>query len=67
MIGPLLVLLLVVAVVGFAAYMLTTYVPMHPAFKSVIIFIAVIVVVIVALRAFGWVDFGMAQAPRVRL
>lgn len=49
----LLTLLLVVAVIGFFVWAITTYIPMAPIFKTVIIAIAVIVLVLFVLRSFG--------------
>lgn len=46
-------LLVVLALIGFGVYMLVTYVPMAPPFKTAIIVIAVLVLVIYVVRLFG--------------
>jgi hypothetical protein len=46
-------LLLVLAVIGVGAWALTTYLPMPPAVKNVIIIVSVVACVVIALHAFG--------------
>jgi hypothetical protein len=46
-------LLLTVAIVGFLVYLIVTYIPMPDIFKTVIIAIAVIVLILYVLRIFG--------------
>lgn len=46
-------LILVIAVIGFIVWLVTTYVPMPPVFKNVLIVVAVIVVLLWLLSAFS--------------
>lgn len=46
-------LLLTVAIIGFVVWLITTYVPMPAPFPTIIIVIAGIIVLVMALRAFG--------------
>ena len=49
-------LLLVIALVGFFIYIVTTYIPMAPIFKTVIYVIAAVVLILYLMRAFGISD-----------
>lgn len=49
----LIMLVLVIALVGFAVWALTQYVPMPPIFKTAIIVLVVIVLVLWVLRSVG--------------
>lgn len=46
-------LIVAIAVVGLIVWALTTYVPMPPAFKTAIVVIAVVCLVLFVLQAFG--------------
>lgn len=50
----LLVLLLVVALIGFGVYLIITYIPMPPIFKTAITIIAVVIVFLYMIRALGF-------------
>ena len=52
-------LILFVALIGFLVWALTTYVPMPQPFKVGIIAIAVIVLILYVLRAFGFHDIPL--------
>ena len=49
----LVMLVLVLAVVGFIIHLILTYVPMPPIFRTVIIIVVVIVLILFLLRKFG--------------
>lgn len=51
--------LIVLVVVGLVLYLVTTYIPMPPAFKTVIIAIAILILCVWLLSAFGIVDMPM--------
>lgn len=46
-------LIITIAVVGLIAWAICTYVPMDPRIKQLIVVIAIICIVVYALRAFG--------------
>lgn len=48
-----LTLLLYIAIIGVIAWAVTTYIPMPPPIKTVIVIVAVVACVIIALNAFG--------------
>jgi len=54
-------LLVLIAVVGFLVWALTAYVPMPAPFKTAIIVIAVIVLVLFVLRALGIGDIPLRR------
>ena len=56
-------LILVLAVCGFLVYLVTTYIPMPPIFKTVIYVIVAIALILYVLQAFGVADMPV---PRVR-
>jgi len=56
-------LLLVLALVGFLTYLITTYIPMPAPFKTAIIVIMVVVLVLYVMQVFGIADLPV---PRVR-
>jgi hypothetical protein len=58
-------LLIVLALIGVLAWALTTYVPMPPPIKGVIVVVCVVVAIFVALGAFGVVA-GPLPVVRVR-
>lgn len=53
---PLVTLLVLIAVIGVAVWLLTTYVPMPQPFKTAILVIAIVVVFLMVLNAFGLLD-----------
>lgn len=58
-------LLLVLAVIGVGAWALTTYLPMPPAVKNVIVIVAVIACILIALHAFG-IGVPNPSVPQLR-
>lgn len=48
--------IILVAVVGLIVYLLTTFIPMPPAFKTVIYVIAIIVLIVFLMQAIGFTD-----------
>ncbi len=60
---PLISLILILAVVGFLTYLLITYVPMPPAFRTAIIVIVVIALILYLVQLFGLTQIPV---PRVR-
>lgn len=56
-------LLLTLAILGFITYLIVTYIPMPPIFKTVILVIVAIVVLIYLLGVFG---IGDVPVPRLR-
>lgn len=64
---PLLTLLLVLIVIGVVLWAVTTYIPMAPAIKNLIVIVGVIVAVIYCLNAFGILGrFSHVQVPSVK-
>ena len=53
---PLLTLIIILAVIGLIVWLVTTYIPMSPAFRRIIIVVAIIVVVVFLLQVFGFLD-----------
>lgn len=51
-------LLILLVVVGFCLYLVTTYIPMAPPIKALIVAVVVLVIVVWLLGYFGLVDFG---------
>jgi len=49
-------LILTLAVVGFLVYLITTYIPMPPIFKTVIYVIVAIIVILYLMRVLGIAD-----------
>ena len=49
----LLILLLIIAVIGFGVYLIVTYIPMPPIFSTAITIIAVIFVILFLFRTLG--------------
>jgi hypothetical protein len=56
-------LLVVIIIVGVIVWFVNTYVPMPPAFKTLVYIVAGIFVLLYVLSAFGLIDAGM---PRLR-
>ena len=54
-------LILILAIVGFAVWMVTTYVPMPPPFKTAIYVIVVLVLVLYVLRVLGISDIPLTR------
>lgn len=57
-------LILVLALVGFVVYLVTTYIPMPPVFKTVIYVIVAIVLVLYMMRVFGIADIPVPSMRR---
>ena len=51
-------LLILLVVVGFLVWLVTTYVPMAPPIKAIFVAVVVLVLVVWLLGYFGLVDFG---------
>ena len=49
-------LILALALVGFLVYLITTYIPMPQAFKTVIIVIVVVMLILYVMRVLGIAD-----------
>jgi predicted membrane channel-forming protein YqfA (hemolysin III family) len=49
-------LIIVLALVGFIVYLITTYIPMPPVFKTVIYVIVAIVLILYLMRVLGIAD-----------
>lgn len=49
----LLMLLLVIALIGFGIYLITTYIPMPPIFKTIIYVIAAVIIFLYLIRVLG--------------
>lgn len=56
-------LILTIAALGFLVWLITTYVPMAPPFKTVIYVVAAVVLVLYLMSAFGVMD---APVPHLR-
>ncbi len=54
-------LILVLALVGFLVYLLTTYIPMPAPFKTGIYVIVVVVLVLYLMRVFGIADIPVGR------
>jgi len=54
-------LLIIIAVIGFLVWALTTYVPMAAPFKTAIIVLAVIVLILYVLRVLGIGDIPLRR------
>ncbi len=53
---PLVTLLVLIAVIGVVVWLLTTYVPMQQPFKTAILIVGIIAVLLIVLNAFGLLD-----------
>lgn len=61
-----LTLLFIIVVIGLAVYAIRRWVPIDPAFQTIVLIVGVIVAIIVCLSAFGLLPVGDIQVPRVR-
>ena len=52
-------LIIVLALAGFLVYLITTYIPMPPIFKTVIYVVVAIVLILYLMRAFGIADIPL--------
>jgi hypothetical protein len=52
-------LLLTLAIIGFLAWLITTYIPMQEPFKIAILVLAAIFAILIVMRAFGIVDIPL--------
>jgi hypothetical protein len=63
----LLTLLVVIICAGVLVYCINRWVPMSPPFKSILVIVAVIVIGLLVLNAFGVIDaLSGVRVPRVR-
>ncbi len=59
-------LLVLIIVIGVLVWLVETYIPMAPPFKSIVRVVAIVCVVLLLLSAFGILDgLGSYQVPRV--
>lgn len=56
-------LMLTLAMMGLILYLIITYIPMPPAFRTIILVVAVIILILYLMQAFGIADMPI---PRVR-
>ena len=56
-----LALIIVIALVGLVVYLLTTYIPMPPVFKTVIYAITAICLILYLMKVFGIADIPVPQ------
>lgn len=64
---PYITLLIVLAIIGVIAWAVTTYIPMPPGIRNLIIIVAVVVAVIYALNAFGiTLGLGNVTVPHLK-
>lgn len=56
-------LIILLALVGFIVYLITTYIPMPPVFKTIIYVIVAIVLILYLMQVFG---IGDVPLPRLR-
>jgi hypothetical protein len=61
---PIITLIVWMAVIGLIAWVVTTYIPMPPPIKSVIVIAAVIICVLILLQALGIGLYG-PTVPRI--
>lgn len=67
MLSSIIVLLVILAVVGLVAYLLTTFIPMPPPIIKLIWIVAVIACLLIVCNAFGLFDGGArVTMPRIR-
>lgn len=57
-----LMLILTLAIIGFVVYLITTYVPMPPIFKTIIYVIVAIILILYLMRVFGIADIPIPRA-----
>jgi hypothetical protein len=55
-------LIITLALVGLIVYLITTYIPMPPIFKTVIYVIVAIVLILYLMRVFGIADIPLPSA-----
>jgi hypothetical protein len=58
-----LMLILTLAIIGFVVYLITTYIPMPPIFKTGILVIVAVIVILYLMQVLGVADLPV---PRVR-
>lgn len=59
-------LLLIIALIGLATWLLTTYVPMNPPIQKLVVAAAIIIIVLIIMQAIGLLSGGLGTVPRVR-
>jgi hypothetical protein len=59
-------LLVVLILIGVALWLVTTYIPMNPGIKRLIVVVGIVIAVIMVLRAFGILGGLNMQVPQVR-
>jgi hypothetical protein len=64
--GGLLGLILMIAVLGVVVWLVTAYIPMPPVFKTIIYIVAVIILIIVLIRALGGGDVSVSLLDQAR-
>jgi hypothetical protein len=58
-------IIVVLCVVGVLVWLATTYIPMPPTFKKLIVGVAVVVTVLWLLNVFGILDLGNIRVSRI--
>lgn len=53
MFGPMITLLIMVCIIGVIAWALITYLPLPPIFRTVVILIAILICLVLIMRALG--------------
>jgi O-antigen ligase len=54
-------LILVLALVGFVVYLITTYIPMPPIFKTIIYVLVAVILIVYVMRALGIADIPLPR------
>jgi len=62
---PVIQLLLIIIVVGVLLWLVNAYVPMAANIKTILNVVAVIILIIIILRAFGVFDMNLGTVPKV--
>jgi predicted membrane channel-forming protein YqfA (hemolysin III family) len=57
-------LILGIALIGLVVYLITTFIPMPAPFKTIIYVIAVVILVLYLVQAFGFVDLPLPRYHR---
>ncbi len=62
---PLLTIIIVLAVVGVVLWLVTTYIPMQPAVKNILVAVCIIVLIVWLLQVFGvWDHLNAVRVGR---
>jgi len=58
--------ILIACVIGFVVWLVQTYAPIPPVFKTVVLWAGIIVIVLILLKALGIFPSGDYQIPRIK-